>query len=85
MRLHHLMIFLALVHICFAVKGVDLADKFTNFACFKNSGYTFAIIRGYRSIGSVDPYGVANLKAAQSAGLTTDVYFFPCKGSNRFS
>ncbi|CAD8185212.1 unnamed protein product [Paramecium pentaurelia] len=63
-----------------AVKGIDIADAFNNFTCFKNAGYQFAIIRGYRSYGAVDPNAATNMKNAQAAGLITDAYFFPCKG-----
>lgn len=64
-----------------AVLGVDLSAPFNNFACLKDLGYTFAIPRGYRSYGAVDVDGFNNVKNSKAAGLITDVYFFPCKGS----
>ena len=41
----------------FAVKGVDLSTAATvqNFECMKSDGNSFAIMRGYRSYGAVDP------------------------------
>lgn len=67
-----------------AVNGVDIANAMTTatFTCLKNSGNTFAIVRAYRSGGSLDLNAVSNLQNARAAGLSTDVYMFPCRGKN---
>ena len=38
-----------------AVIGVDLSQYFDDFECMANQGMEFAIMRGYRSYGVVDP------------------------------
>jgi hypothetical protein len=48
----------------------------------KSNGFSFAIIRGYRSSGSPDTNVVQGLKNAKAAGLSTDVYMFPCRGKS---
>jgi GH25 family lysozyme M1 (1,4-beta-N-acetylmuramidase) len=61
--------------------GVDVSTlvSTTDWSCLKSSGYSFAVPRGYRSSGSVDPNVCSNLKNAQSAGIAyRDVYLFPC-------
>jgi hypothetical protein len=64
--------------------GLDLAGSFTtaNFQCIKNAGYSFVIIRGYRSTGSLDTAASASLTNAKSVGLATDMYMFPCRGKS---
>lgn len=64
--------------------GIDVANAITTsaFTCAKNAGYSFAIVRAWRSYGAFDPNVVANLKNAKSAGLTTDIYMFPCRGKS---
>jgi len=57
---------------------VSIAVSQTQFTCLKNSGYSLAVVRAYRSNGSPDTNAPATLKAAKAAGLTTDVYMFPC-------
>ena len=44
----------------------------------KRANYTKAIVRCYRSNASVDPNVQASVANAISAGLSTDVYIFPC-------
>ena len=62
-----------------ATLGVDISDLTTQFSCLVSKGYTFTIIRGYRSPGIVDSNIVANLKNAWAGGMThVDVYLFPC-------
>lgn len=75
-------VLLASIPTAMAVKGIDLSASFNNFSCVKNAGYSFAIVRGYKSFGEVDSVGHQNLKNAKAAGLIGDAYFFPCKGSN---
>ncbi len=67
-----------------SVNGVDIASATSaaTFTCLKNAGNTFAIIRAYRSFGSLDPNANTNLANARTAGLSTDVYMFPCRGKN---
>lgn len=48
----------------------------------KSAGYEFAIIRGFCSFGSHDHNAVQSLKNAKAAGLSTDIYMFPCRGKN---
>jgi hypothetical protein len=68
----------------FAVSGIDIANPTSaaTFTCLKNQGNTFAIVRAYRSTGTLDPNGNSNLQNARTAGLSTDVYMFPCRGKN---
>lgn len=64
--------------------GFDLAKPYDLdvYLCLKSKGFSFGIIRGYRSLGIVDTNAVANLNAARNAGLDTDVYLFPCESKN---
>lgn len=66
------------------VLGVDVSQLFSTstYQCMKNSGYQFAIIRGYCSYGGVDAHVVNNLQNAKAAGLITDIYMFPCRGKS---
>lgn len=70
-----------------AANGIDiaLATSASTFTCLKNQGNTFAIIRAYRSTGSLDPNANQNLQNARAAGLSTEVYMFPCRGKNATS
>jgi hypothetical protein len=63
------------------VYGVDYSQAFstTTLKCIKDKGYKFAIPRGYRSSGTVDPNVVNNVNNAWAAGFSNvDVYHFPC-------
>lgn len=51
----------------------------------RQSGYTFACLRGYHSYGAVDVHAVQGLTNARKAGLSTDVYLFPCRSKNAAS
>ena len=86
MKNHIILIFLVacFIHQASSVTGVDLAGSFSTstFQCIKNGGYSFAILRAYRSPGSFDTTVVQSLTNARSAGLTTDIYMFPCRGKN---
>ena len=64
--------------------GLDLAGAFTaaNFQCIKNAGYSYVIIRGYRSTGALDTAATQSLTNAKSVGLATDMYMFPCRGKS---
>ena len=69
------------------VLGVDVSQLFSTstYQCMKNAGYSFAIIRGYRSYGALDPEAKQGLTNAKSAGLITDIYMFPCRGKSATS
>ena len=64
--------------------GVDVSQLFSEstYKCMKSAGYEFAIIRGFCSYGSHDKNAVQGLKNAKAAGLSTDIYMFPCRGKN---
>lgn len=67
-----------------SVNGIDIANPTSaaTFTCLKNAGNTFAIVRAYRSSGTLDTNANTNLANARTAGLATDVYMFPCRGKN---
>jgi GH25 family lysozyme M1 (1,4-beta-N-acetylmuramidase) len=74
-----LVVLLASFFTAYATLGVDVSDYVDTFTCLRNSGYDFAIVRGYQSMGRVDPNAVSNIKNAHSAGfMYVDVYAFPC-------
>lgn len=75
---------LAILHQTNCNLGLDLAGSFSaaNFQCIKNAGYSYVILRGYRSTGSLDPTATQSLTNAKSAGLVTDMYMFPCRGKS---
>eukprot|EP00933_Yihiella_yeosuensis_P045094 TRINITY_DN4040_c0_g1_i1.p2 TRINITY_DN4040_c0_g1~~TRINITY_DN4040_c0_g1_i1.p2 ORF type:complete len:253 (-),score=20.39 TRINITY_DN4040_c0_g1_i1:87-845(-) len=63
------------------VYGIDYSQGFssTTLKCIRGKGYKFAIPRGYRSSGSLDPNVINNVKNAWSAGFSNvDTYIFPC-------
>lgn len=70
-----------------AINGIDiaLATSTSTFTCLKNQGSSFAIIRAYRSTGTLDPNANQNLQNARAAGFSTDVYMFPCRGKSATS
>jgi len=61
--------------------GGDIADSektVDDFKCLKDH-ISFLIFRAYRSIGSVDPTAVPNIKNAKAAGYDDiGAYIFPC-------
>lgn len=65
-----------------ALYGVDVSASVSSssWSCLKSSGFgSFAIPRGYQSVGKVDPNVCTNLNNAKSAGIPyRDVYLFPC-------
>jgi GH25 family lysozyme M1 (1,4-beta-N-acetylmuramidase) len=74
-----------LLSLCFtlslAVNGVDISTLVSTsaFGCLKSNGYTFAIMRCYRSTGSIDPNCASSVANAWAAGMAhVDVYLFPC-------
>ena len=75
------MFFILLFAFAFAKKGIDYSTlvSTSKLDCFINDGYTFAIPRCWRSVGSMDSNCVQNVKNAHSAGMSrVDTYFFPC-------
>ena len=70
-----------------AVNGVDLYSptSITTFTCLKNNGNSFAIIRAFRSTGVLDNNANNNLQNARAAGLSTEIYMFPCRGKDATS
>jgi len=64
--------------------GVDISQLYSTstFECIKKAGYSFVIPRGYCSFGGLDHNAVHSLTNAKSAGLSTDVYMFPCRGKS---
>mmetsp|Transcript_30474 Transcript_30474/g.85303 ORF Transcript_30474/g.85303 Transcript_30474/m.85303 type:complete len:216 (-) Transcript_30474:86-733(-) len=64
-----------------ATYGVDISQAVSSssFSCMVGEGFIFAIPRGYRSNGSVDPNIVSNIDNARSGGMSyVDTYLFPC-------
>jgi len=64
-----------------AVQGVDVSSlvSLSDFGCLHSNEYTFAVMRCFRSTGSVDPNCAATVKNAWDAGMAhVDVYIFPC-------
>jgi len=59
-----------------------MAGVFKNFSCMKNLGYEHVIIRAYHSYGAIDLDAPDNILQSNKAGLSTDVYMFPCRGKN---
>ena len=61
---------------------IDHAGKFSNYTCLKAGGYSKVIIRAYHSYGAIDLDAENNIRLANAAGLSTDVYLFPCAGKD---
>jgi GH25 family lysozyme M1 (1,4-beta-N-acetylmuramidase) len=76
--------FTFLSYISCSVLGFDISQPFnlSTFQCLKKNGYTFAMIRGYQSFGSVDKNVVHNLQNAKAAGISASIYMFPCRSKN---
>ena len=73
-----------LVSVVQSHKGIDISRLYNQsvYECFKKDGFSFAIPRAFHSYGAVDANAIQNLKNAKAAGLSTDVYLFPCKGKS---
>jgi hypothetical protein len=63
-------------------KVFDLAGNFKNFTCMKSQGFEHSIVRAYHSYGAIDVDAPGNIQQSNKAGLSTDVYMFPCRGKN---
>lgn len=52
-------------------------------SCAVNGGWSFMIVRSYCSYGAPDSNALPTLQAAKAGGIAhTDVYHFPCAGSD---
>ena len=73
-----------LLQLASAARVVDMAGNYSieNFACLKSNGVDRAIIRAYHSYGKIDLDARSNIYNSNKAGLSTDVYMFPCRGRN---
>jgi len=70
-----------LVATAFATTGIDVSQLFpvSSWKCVRDYGYKFAIIRGYMSVGKVDPNVAASVNNAWAGGMDhVDLYMFPC-------
>ena len=65
-----------------SAKVVDLYGVFNNFTCLVQQGYHHSIIRAYHSYGAIDTDAPSLIQQSNRAGLSTDVYMFPCRGKN---
>jgi len=67
------------IAVTFAVSGVDVSSAVsqTSWSCIASNGYSYAVVRSYRSSGSVDPNAAATISNAAAAGLSVDAYHFP--------
>jgi len=64
-----------------ATTGVDVSQAVTpgSWTCLKGQGVSFAIVRGYQSVGRLDPNARSNIANARAAGIAyVDAYIFPC-------
>jgi hypothetical protein len=61
---------------------IDMAGRFSNYTCFKNTGISQIIVRAYHSYGAIDLDAKSNIFQSNAAGLSTDVYMFPCRGKD---
>ncbi len=77
-------VFLLMVFISLSQSAtvIDMAGRFSNYTCFKESGISQLIIRAYHSYGAIDTDAKLNIFEANAAGLATDVYMFPCRGKD---
>jgi len=60
--------------------SVDVSELTSTsaFNCLAGKGISNAIVRAYRSSGSVDPHAAATMANARSAGMRVSIYIFPC-------
>ena len=68
-----------------AANGGDVstyADS-SAWSCTVTGGWTFMIVRSYCSYGAPDPNALPTIQQAKAGGISiTDVYHFPCAGSD---
>jgi len=82
MKLAVAVLFLAIVGLTVSAKVVDLYGVFNNFTCLAQQGYYHSIVRAYHSYGAIDLDAPSLIQQSNNAGLSTDVYMFPCRGKN---
>ena len=62
--------------------GGDVSERYADssaWACAKAAGWSFVVVRAYRSVGSVDTNASATLQAAKAGGIAIrDIYHWPC-------
>lgn len=73
---------LAVLYCTRSAHVVDLYGVFNNFTCLVQQGYSHSIIRAYHSYGAIDLDAPLLIQQSNKAGLSTDVYMFPCRGKN---
>ena len=66
----------------YAAEVVDLAGSVDAYECFMENGVRHVIVRAYHSYGKIDTEAQKNVGLANAAGLSTDVYMFPCRGKD---
>ncbi|CAF5158225.1 unnamed protein product, partial [Rotaria magnacalcarata] len=74
-------VLISIVPTILATIGIDVSQRVSQdqFRCLNDNGYTFAIVRAYRSVGVVDSNSAQTIKNARAAGFTrVDAYLFPC-------
>jgi hypothetical protein len=82
MKLFAMVLLLAALYFAESAKVVDLYGTFNNFPCLIQQGYYHSIVRAYHSYGAIDINAASLIKQSNNAGLSTDVYMFPCRGKN---
>lgn len=82
MKLSLILLLLATLYSIETAKVVDLYGTLNNFPCLIQQGYYHSIIRAYHSYGAIDTDAVSLIQQSNKAGLSTDVYMFPCRGKN---
>jgi len=60
-----------------ALQGFDVSTPI-DAQCLANEGYTFGSVRAWHSYGGFDPNAPVVLASILAAGMTGDVYLFPC-------
>jgi hypothetical protein len=69
-------------------RGADLSvpcDE-DQWACLKEAGVNFGLVRAFRSIGEVDKNSPSTIHAAHQAGISNlHVYMFPCVPSSNYN
>jgi len=78
MDIQYFLLLLSFFTITFASKGFTARFRIQDWACLKNKGYDFTIIRAFQTIGLVDPAAIGNLERANLAKFKNiDIYINP--------
>ncbi len=70
-----------IIAVATATYGVDVSARTyqSSWECLVENNYHFAIVRVYRSSGSVDTNGAPSIEDAWAGGMShVDGYIFPC-------